>query len=471
MSPFLVVPLALGGLLVWTAILYRWRLGVFALIVYTPFTGIVVAAFSPSPIGNLVRDLLIVIPLYVAFMLTRRQSDRMVLPFGFLALVGAFALLAMIAGGLGETAGTLTALLGAKIWLFYIPLVAIGAAYLRDRQDLVVLLRTFVVMGWIPCTVGILMFIGAISYDYKSSVELLYGDFARNATQGFNAFKVGQSTLYRIPSTFQFASQYSMFCLIMVFLALMQIRIEQSKRWRIFGYVTLALVIGASLTAGARGAFMHLPFILGMITLLRFGLGRGGNAVVVFAFIVFGGVVLWQFDESAIIEHVADLAALNGRYIVVGGLEFAIEHAGLLGKGLGIGTVATRHVMENPNLFAAIENYYAKAWMELGLPGFIVVSLLLIYLVVAGLNTAVRLRDSALRELALIIVAMIIFVIYVSTRGWPLDQDPLAYYFWLLIGLLFKLPYIETQLAGRAVAATGPRATVGGFPTPYPARR
>jgi hypothetical protein len=91
--------------------------------------------------------------------------------------------------------------------------------------------------------------------------------------------------------------------------------------------------------------------------------------------------------------------------------------------------------------------------------------------VVAGLNTAVRLRDPALRELALIIVAMIIFVIYVSTRGWPLDQDPLAYYFWLLIGLLFKLPYIETQLAGRAVAATGPRATVGGFPTPYPARR
>lgn len=470
MSSLLFIPLLVMGMFVWAAVLFRWRLGVYALVVYTPFTGLVVSAFAPSPIGNLVRDILIVIPLYIAFMLTRRQTDRMVLPLGLLAIVGVLTLLITVATAIGGTAGSMVALLGAKIWLFYIPLVAVGSAYLRDRTDLIVLLRLFVVMGWIPCVVGLLMFAGAISYDYKSSVELLYGDFARSATQNFAAFKVGNSTIYRIPGTFQFAAQYAMFCLFMIFPVLMQVRLDQSSRWRAFGYLTLVLVIAASLTSGSRGAFLHLPFLFAVIGVLRFGFSRGGNAIVVFAFIVFAGVALWQFDESAVIEHVAQLAAQNGRYIVVGGLDFAIEHGGLLGQGVGVGTVATRHVMSDANLFAAIENYYAKAWMELGLPGFVAVVMLFLYLLFGGLQTASRLRDGALRDSALTIVALVIFVIYISTRGWPLDQDPLAYYFWLMIGLLLKMPALEQAPAHRS-ATLGPRSTVQGFAAPYPARR
>jgi hypothetical protein len=471
MSSLLFIPFVILGMFVWAAILYRWRLGLFALVLYTPFTGLVVAAFAPSPVGNLVKDLLIVIPLYIAFMFTRRQSDRMALPFGLVVLVSALAALIAAGAALGSTAGTLSALLGAKIWLFYIPLAAIGAAYLRDRSDLLVLMRLFVVMGWIPCTVGLLMFAGAINYDYKASVELLYGDFARNATQNFAAFKVGNSTLYRIPGTFQFAAQYSMFCVFMIFPVLMQLRLEHSQRWRLLGYASLILVIAAALTSGSRGAFLHLPFLFAIVGSLRFGFSRGGgNAMIVFAFIIFSGVVLWQFDESAIIDHVAQLAAQNGRAIVVGGLEFAIEHGGLLGQGIGVGTVATRHVLDDPNLFAAIENYYAKAWMEMGLPGFVIITLLFVYLLVMGLQTASKVRDDALRDTGLTVVALIIFVVYISTRGWPLDQDPLAYYFWLFVGLLLKLPYLETVRAGRPLPV-GPRSTVQGYGAPHPARR
>jgi hypothetical protein len=471
MSSLLFIPLVMLGMFVWAAILYRWRLGLYALIVYTPFTGLVVAAFAPSPIGNLARDIFIIIPLYLAFLFTRRQSDRMVLPLGLVTLVSALAMLIAIGSAVGGTAGTLSALLGAKIWLFYIPLAAIAAAYLRDRADLLRMMRLFVVMGWIPCGVGLLMFAGAISYDYKASVELLYGDFARNATQNFAAFKVGQSTLYRIPGTFQFAAQYSMFCIFMIFPVLMQLRLEHSQKWRWLGYASLILVIGAALTSGSRGAFLHLPFLFAVIGALRFGFNRGGgNAMIVFAFIIFGGVLLWQFDESAIIDHVAQLAAMNGQYIVVGGLDFAIEHGGLLGQGIGIGTVATRHVLEDPNLFAAIENYYAKAWMEMGLPGFIIVVLLLIYLLIVGLQAANRLRDNALRDVGLTIVALVVFIVYISTRGWPLDQDPMAYYFWLMVGLLLKLPYLEPARAARPTSV-GPRSSLQGYGAPYPVRR
>lgn len=462
MDPFLVVLLGLAGLCIWAAIFFRWRAGVYALVVYTPFTGPVVAAFAPSPIGNLVRDALIVIPLYLAFFLTRRQSDRVALPFGFLAIVGCFAALIAINAIFALDISLGVTLLGAKIWLFYIPLVAVVSAFLSTRDDLVKLLRTFVVMGWIPCTVGLLMWVGAVSYDYKEAVEFVYGDFARRATQNFAAFQIGESRIYRIPGTFQFAAQYAMFCMFMIIPALMLGRLEGHGGWRIFSYVSLALFIAASLTSGSRGAFLHLPFLFAVLAILRFGFGRGANVLLMFALIVFGGIVVWQFDQSAIFDHLAQLAAANGKYFVIGGIAYAIEHAGAWGSGVGSGTVAARHLIADTEvLLVAIENFYAKAWMELGLLGFLLIISLFAYLALTGIHLAGRIRDGALRDVTLMIVGMVVFIAYISSRGWPLDQDPMAYYYWVMIGLMFKISWLPEAYAvpqrGRAGLRPFPR--------------
>jgi cell division protein FtsW (lipid II flippase) len=464
MSTLLLIPLIILGMCVWAAILFRWRLGLIALIVYTPFTGLVVSAFSPSPVGNLIRDFLIILPLYLAFFLTRRQVDRFVAPVGFLAIIGILTVLVAINSTFGASSGSMVAVVGAKIWLFYIPLVFVVSAAIRDKAELLSLMRLFVAMGWIPCAVGILMWLGAINYDYKESIELVYGDFARNATQGFVAFKVGESTIYRIPGTFQFAAQYSMFCIFMIFPVLIQVRLESARNWRAFGYVSLALFIFAALTSGSRGAFLHVPFLFALVGMLRFGFGRGGNALIVFAFIVFATIVMAQFDQSAIFDHVAELAAANGQFIVLGGLEFAIEQGGLWGQGVGTGTIAARHVIGPTDIaIAAIENYYAKAWLELGALGFITVVALFVYLTLAGIRMASASRDSALRDVGLVVVAMVVFIAYLSTRGWVLDQDPMAYYYWLMVGILFKVPYLEVSRQPQNVQAQKAwRGRVGG---------
>ena len=54
-------------------------------------------------------------------------------------------------------------------------------------------------------------------------------------------------------------------------------------------------------------------------------------------------------------------------------------------------------------------------------------------------------RDSALRDVGLVVVAMVVFIAYLSTRGWVLDQDPMAYYYWLMVGILFKVPHLEVS--------------------------
>jgi hypothetical protein len=71
----------------------------------------------------------------------------------------------------------------------------------------------------------------------------------------------------------------------------------------------------------------------------------------------------------------------------------------------------------------------------------------LVSVIVTGLMILPRIRDSKLRDCGIAVVAMAAFVAFISTRGWALDQDPFAYYYFLFAGFLFKLPSIAAQPA------------------------
>lgn len=444
----------------WMIILRNWRFGIYLLFCFTPITGLVVAALQPSTVGNLVRDILIIIPLYISFFLTKKPSDRVVVPMPLIVVGLMFGLIIMLEMVGQGTTNALVGLVGAKVWLLYIPLMAIGSAALASRADLEAMLRTIVVTAWIPLLVGLLMWGGAIAYDYQKSVELLYGDFARNATQGFVALRVGNTTFYRIPSTFQFVSQYAAFCQFIIFPIVMLIRSDRSRRWRVFGYVSLLLAVMAALTSGSRGAFLFLPFIFLTLAALRMGMGGSQNLAMAMILLVAVAIASLFFDSGAIFDHVVELAEINGQGIVVGGLSYAIETGGMFGIGVGGATIAARYVLD-PNqsslLFStAIENYYAKAWLELGFFGFIAVVLLLGLVIIYSLTTLSRIRDIRLRDCGIAVAGMTIFVAFISSRGWPLDQDPFAYYYYLFVGFLFKLPSLaaEPALSGQRARRT-----------------
>jgi hypothetical protein len=446
-----VIILIIAAVTGWTLIMRNWRTAIYLLFCFTPITGLVVAALQPSPLGNLARDAMIIVPLYIAYILTKRPTDRAIVPMAVVVPALALALIVFVQVAAQNTDNPAVGLVGAKVWLMYIPLVFIGSAFLRTRDDLESMLRTIVVTSWIPFTVGLLMWAGAIAYDYQKSVEFLYGEYARNATQGFVAMKVGTTTLYRIPSTFQFVSQYAAFCQFMIFPIIMLVRSDRAKKWRMFGYVTLLLAIFAALTCGSRGAFLFLPFIFIMLAALRIGV-RGTPSLATALILIFAiGVAGLYFDQSALFDHVAELSESYGEGIVIGGVGYAMEVAGLWGMGVGTSTIAARYVIDpsQVSLFfsGTIENYYAKAWIELGALGFAAVVLLLASFVLTGLARLPRIRDSQLRDCGIAIVAMVAFVAFISTRGWALDQDPFAYYYYLFAGFLFKLPALAAQTA------------------------
>ena len=82
---------------------------------------------------------------------------------------------------------------------------------------------------------------------------------------------------------------------------------------------------------------------------------------------------------------------------------------------------------------------------------------LFISVIVAGLRNLPKIRDPRLRDAAIAVVGMTMFIAFVSTRGWALDQDPFAYYYYLFVGFMFKLPTLANQpvAAGRPVGRVG----------------
>ncbi|MEO8559074.1 MAG: O-antigen ligase family protein [Rhodospirillales bacterium] len=449
MNLLVIFALVVGGVGGWTLIMRNWRMAIYLLFCFTPVTGLVVAAMQPSPLGNLARDIMIIIPLYIAYMLTKRPTDRAFVPFSVLAAAFALSVVVILQVAIRSADNPALGVLGAKIWLMYIPLIIVGGAFLSSQKDLRYALRTIVITSWLPFVVGIMMWAGAIAYDYRESVELLYGEFARNATQGFVQLKVGETTFYRIPSTFQFVSQYSAFCQFMIFPILMLIRVDTGRRWRIFGYVTLVLAIVAALTCGSRGVFLYLPVMFIILAGLRIGAKGKPSLAIALVLLVVSAIAALYFDQSAIYDNIADLTEHYGQGLVVGGLEYAVENGGFWGLGPGTAAIASRYVIDpslTNTLFSnAVENYYAKSWTELGAIGFVADVSLLVSIAVTGLLTVSRIRDPKLKDCGIAALAMALYLMFISTRGLPLDQDPFAYYYYLFVGFMFKLPYLAGQ--------------------------
>ncbi len=461
------LPLALA---VWAAILMNWRWGVYGLVAYTPFTGIVVAALYPSPIGTLVRDILVVIPLYLSFFLLGRSARFGRLPpllyIGFVLL----ALIVMFAAANPAVPNMTVAGIGAKVWLGYIPMLLIGVSFVRSEPDLRRFLRALVVSAWLPWTVGIVMYLGCTFWDYEGTITFFYGEYARHATQQFSSFDSYGAVLYRIPGTFQFNSQYGVFCFFMMFPILMLLELERERRWRLFIWISMMVGLVAGFTSGARGNFIFMPLIFIMVQFFKFRASGLVQGVIGLGIGLIGALSIAGIDGGKIFGEAASLTTHYGQEIAIGGLLEGLERGGIFGLGVGANTGAARHGLDAATAALVqdkgllIENYYGKALVELGAIGFLVVLGCSVLLLIHCLQVQRRLRLQPLKGVASCCTAMVAFIMLVSFKGWALDTDPLNYYYYLLIGMVFALPFVERQwfAATQRSAATVPSVPPAG---------
>jgi hypothetical protein len=409
----------------------RWRTGVTVLLVVLPFSG--VPAFFAGSAGLGWRDLCIVAPLYLAFALEMTRSrDRIVPDLGIavpaLAFFAALVLLETL-----RAPNALAGAIGARVWLAYIPMLAVGYHFVRDDAGFASVLKLTALLGLVPSCIAVAECALAVRDGGFGPFERMYGAWDLTETQRFVVFTTdaGNLRIPRVPSTFTGVAQYFAFSLVAYAAALALTMRDGSARW-----AACALLIAAgAIASGARAAYVAVP----AITLVALALA-GAPSMRMLALGAAGGVLcaiaaFALIDAAPIIREVPSHASVT----LNTSLDELRSSLTIVGHGTGWDTnAALRYGGVNEQRY--VENWYAKAMLELGAAGLIALVLAFGTLVrrLIGALRATHLPADA-RRMAAPIIALVAVVMVLLVKGPYVDLDPLNVYFWLLLGALFGL--------------------------------
>ena len=440
---------------IWLAILAKWQRGITWLVLYLPFASGIALALRPSPIGTLFKDFLFVLPVYAIFFLIHtRELSRVRIPQTMtfiLVLFGALVLLQLFNPSLGSM---VVGAVGVKVWLLYIPLAYLVSVMIEEPDDLVRLLRLSVAVAIIPCGVGILQFLLCTAIGYEVAMTMFYGSKAFDVTQGFTSFVMG-AEFFRIPSTFSFVTQYSGYALMMIPITYMHMSIESHPGWRSFARIMMGVVFVACMLSGARANFLFAPLLFLTILFLDAKLTRLALGLVFGPFVMMTTLEAVGIDPLRTFGATGQLAQSYGTDLIFPELIASIAE-NPLGSGTGVNTGAALNIMSAVQKARVhnIEGYYSKAVIELGFPGLMLVILIFGALIAYGLRIRGTLRDPLARSCAAAIAGFLIIMALHSFKGWQIDLDPINVWYWIMVGILFRLPYLQfTEIAERRRAA------------------
>lgn len=459
---------ALGGMVSWLAILQRWRTGLFLLIGYLPFGGVLVLLTNSNPLMTLAKDVLFILPLYLSFFLRGISLSRGQVPAPLALTLGALVLMVVAQMANPGVASPLIALVGAKVWLLYIPLLFVTQAAIRTGEDMQNLLRAMIFFAPVPCLIGLAQYVGSSTVGHVETLSAFYGEqAAAAASQNFSAFEYG-ATLYRLPSTFTSVAQYSGYLQATIIPAYCVARSDVSAAWRRYAYFLLPLLIIAGLLSGARSAFVFIPAILVFILVADRVLVGAMTWIVATPTILLLTLTVAGFDLDRLFGGIGELAIQNAKGVTGGLIVEALEKFPL-GTGTGMNTNGARHVAPGGHVLFGYESHYAKTIVELGIPGLLAVTGLYAVMIWRGWQVRYRARGTRWTSVAAAALAFLLLFPIHSLKGWPLDWEPGSVYFWILCGFVCALPRLidaERTPARPAHAPSGLRlrGPLGAYP-------
>jgi hypothetical protein len=440
-----------------------WRPLLVGLLLYLPFSGLPTLILYPDTGPSaLVKDVLFVIPAYVgaiALALSGRESLRV--PGAPLVLLGSLALLVLVQALNPSIPKPLVALIGIKVWLFYLPLLWLGYHFTGSRATVQRLLMAMVAVAMIPCVIGIAEAV-LVQTHGREFVYGLYGPASEAATQGYAGFGFANGgSLLRLPSIFQFVGQYWLFCTATIAIGYAAWRGNRDNRaLAVLGPLAIAIAVLASMTTGLRAAFIFSPFLLLLIALLEgasigrmFAYASGSVAAVLSALLILG-VPAGPLAEL-IGTHTAFIFDFFGD-----GFGYAVDHA-LLGLGTGVDSNGISHAFGSEShavIYATVgdvwwESWYLKAFLELGLIGLLVLLALLFSLLRRSLSAHRQISDPELRSMSAAFVALFIWNVIYALKTAYVDLDPMAIYIWFFLGMQWRLVTMQREGADPSRAA------------------
>jgi hypothetical protein len=443
----------IGGAAVLVAMSLDWRRGVIAMLVVLPFAGLPV--FIAGTPGLALRDLAVTAPLYAAFAFaTLRGRDDVLPPLG-VALPALAVLAAVACAGVLWAPSMETGVIGVKVWLAYVPMLAIGYRYVRRIEDFECALRVTALIGLVPALIALCEWALAARHGLDAGGTWVndFGPFTRMYGAWFENVKFSRvefgydshaMMIPRVPSTFTSVSQYFAFSMT-AYAAGLAVALRRRTGW----WALCAFVLGAAVIAtGMRAAYVAVP----ALTLASMALaGAAMKQWTCVAMLVVAALGCGALAGAAPWRVATMIPAHAQQQVANASTEFNDAlRSGPFGHGTGWDTnSALRYGGSGERRY--VENWYAKAALELGIAGLAAVVVAFAAIGVR-LATPWRRLDARSRQLAGPVLALLGVMAVALFKGPYIDLDPMNVYFWLFAGMLFGL-YRCTAPGAREVQA------------------
>ncbi len=460
-------PAVLGIIIMSLAYKYP-RPAIIAFMIYVPFGGTITYYIGNSPILQLAKDSFYVPALISIWQSCRKQGLSLIIPkqikTPLYILLGSCILTLLFVNGSQQFNPPPPALfkeapkefpigmgiLGLKVFLGYLPLIACTYYLIRSKRDFLLISRLQIVLIFLACVLGLIQYLLLLtgvcegtrnavgSALFKASLE------ARCFFGGSLVYSPSQGMI-RLPGTFVAPWQWAWFIISSTFFTFATGFSDPSIIWRIVGLVSTALVFVNAVISGQRIALALVPVCFVMLLVLT---GQIGNLK---RFIpIFGGLALILGIAIATNPTVVQerIDSFVGRWNASPPYDFILQQFeenwknvdGPFGSGLGRATNSARALGQAK----LVETYYPKVLYEVGIFGLLGFVALVTTLTITAFRTYRSVKNRNFRSYG---AAMWVFILFISynTYYYPLDVDPVAVYYWFCAGIIFKLPILDKQ--------------------------
>ena len=449
-----------------------WRTGVYLFLVWLLFEDLIRKYMGNNMLIYFGKDALVGVT-YIAFVMARLRGDvRKSFSPPFKYVLGMFVMLGLAQVFNANSPSVWYGLLGLKLYFYYIPLMFVGYALVRNERDLQNFFFVNAGLAAVISVVGICQSVFGLDFlNPHSGQDIEYlGHLVRVTPSGL--------LVPRPPSVFVSDGRFAWYLIVAMPLALgaAGYLLLRSRRGRKLVFPALGLVAVAATVSGSRGGFIWVAASsvvvpVGMLWGAPAKVGEGYRLVKAirrsFIFVTFAVVAMatlfpqvvgshWAFYRETMSPDSADNELVERAWAYpVRSFEWVFwDPDWISGHGIGTASLGVQYVsriMGAPptNLFS--ESGIGFLTIELGILGPILWLLWAGGLVFAGCKLLLRLKGTWGFPPALAIVWYAFVLLFPLTWGGidPYENFVNNAYLWLLVGILFRLPGLvaESKLA------------------------
>lgn len=464
--------LAMLAIAITLRVLQNWREGIYLSFIWLLFEDLVRKYLGNDMTIYFGKDVLVGVSLLSFLMVLRRRTERPI-RLSFLTPLCFFVLLGVAQVFNPNSPSFFYGLLGLRMYFFYIPLIFVGYALIETEADLRRLLQVSTVLAGLIALVGIIQVtLNANFLNPKTlapEIEQL-GHLVRFTPSGLSVM--------RPPSVFVSDGRFGAYLMMAFILACGTTGhlLLRKERGRAYALLTLALISVAAVLSGARSTVLYvaisaLVMAAGMMwgapwgpehdwrlsrTIRRAALWVGLGLLL--TVIIFPKQIAsrWAFYTETLSPESPDFEGEYRAwdYPLKELLKAFSQPNWAIGNGIGTASLGAQYlekILNTPSPRIGVESGYGVLVLELGVPGLVLWLAWTLSFLISAYRILLRVKNTYLFPVALSIfwfAFLLLFPISWTSLG-TFQNYIIAAYFWLLVGVFWRLPHLAAPSSER----------------------